>query len=220
VNHHHRRHTRRHARLTRPTAAACLLALFILCCPPPHVSAYPQPAAVPRAWQFDFTFRQPEPIAFTDLNGRTSWYWYMTYKLVNRTGRERIFIPEITIATDAGDIITAGRDVPPQVLDAIRTRLGNDLIEAPAQMIGRTILQGEDHAGESVAIWRHFDHDVDHMSIFIEGLSGETTRIDHPLTAEPVLMRKTLMLEYALPGRPPSPRQQQVVPLGEQWIMR
>lgn len=168
----------------------------------------------------DFTYRHPQPIAHTDLSGQTTWYWYMTYKLVNSTGQQRIFIPEITIATDAGDIVTAGRDVPPTLLDAIRTRLGNDLIESPAQMIGRTVLQGEDHAGESVAIWRDFGHDVDHISIFIEGLSGETTRIDHPVTGEPVLMRKTLMLEYGLPGLPPTPRQQEVVVQGEQWIMR
>lgn len=207
-------------RASRRHAAAGALALAVLFGAAPAATAYPQPAAVPRAWQFDFTFHPPQPIAHTDLAGRTTWYWFMTYKLVNNTGQQRIFIPEITIATDAGDIITAGRDVPPRVLDAVRERLGNDLIENPAQMIGRTVLQGRDHAGESVAVWRDFAHDVDHVSIFIEGLSGETTRIDHPLTGEPVLMRKTLMLQYALPGRPPSPRQQEVVAQGEQWIMR
>lgn len=186
----------------------------------PTASAYPQPAAVPRAWQFDFTYQAPQAIAYTDVAGQTSWYWYLPYKLVNNSGSERIFIPEITIATDAGDIITAGRRVPPQVFEAIQKRLGNPLLEPPAQMIGRTVLQGEDHAGESVAIWPNFDHDVDQISVFIEGLSGETTRISHPVTGDPILMRKTLMLNYDLPGQAPSPRLQQIIDRGQQWIMR
>ncbi len=202
--------------------AASLLLIQALGLPTsgPSASAYPQPAGVPRAWQFDFTWRAPEPIAHTDLAGQTHWYWYLSYKLVNRTGRERIFIPEITVATDAGDIVAVGRGVPPQVFDAVRQRLGNELLEPPDQMIGRTVLQGEDHAGESVAIWRDFGHDVARLTVFIEGLSGETTRIAHPVTGEPVLMRKTLMLNYDLPGQPPSPRQQQVIEAGREWIMR
>lgn len=213
--------------MKRPGRTIVLLAASLLLIqalglptPVPTASAYPQPAGVPRAWQFDFTSQPPKPIAYTDLTGQIHWYWYLPYKLVNHTGRERIFIPEITVATDAGDIVAAGRGVPPQVFDAVKRRLGNDLLEPPDQMIGRTVLQGEDHAGESVAIWRDFKHDVAQLSIFIEGLSGETTRIPHPVTGEPVLMRKTLMLSYDLPGQPPSPQQQQVIETGRAWIMR
>lgn len=181
--------------------------------------AYPEPAVVARTWQFDFSHGQPQPIAVSDIHGTPRWYWYMPFKVTNNTGTERVLVPEITIATDQGDIITAGRDVPASVYAAVRERLGNPLLEHPIRVVGR-ILQGEDHARETVAIWPAFPHDTDTLNIFVSGLSGETQIINHPVTQEPVPMRKTLMISYGLPGSNPHPQAQNLVPRGDTWIMR
>ena len=72
-----------------------------------------------------------------------------------------------------------------------------------------------------MAIWPAFDHDVDRVTVFVAGLSGETQSVKNPVTNEEVSVRKTLMIEYGFPGtggreqdtlyrhtrpRPPCPR--------------
>lgn len=184
-----------------------------------RVHAYPEPAAVQRSWQFDFQAQAPQPIAVPDTSGRIRWYWYVTYKVVNNTGQDRMFIPDVTVATDQGDIISAGRNIPGRVFTAIKQRVGNKLLENPTQMVGR-LLQGEDYAKESVAIWPDPGPDVDEIRVFFEGISGETAQITNPLTQKPVLMRKTLMRVYQTPGKPATPQEQTVIPLEETWVMR
>ena len=184
-----------------------------------HSLAYPEPAIVPKAWQFDVTFSTPQPISFKTPDGRVRWFWYVTYTVTNNTDRERLFIPDITIATDEGDIMPAGRGVPPGVFEATKARLQNKLLESPVQVVGK-LLRGPDNAKDSLAIWPATEHDIDAMSIFIAGLSGETTVVNNPVTDDPVLMTKTLMVDVALPGNPPNPEVQAVLPQGHHWVMR
>ena len=184
--------------------------------------AFAEPALVPTSWQLEFTYRAPRPIAVRGIDRRVRWYWYMPYKIVNNSGQEQFFVPEFTIATNRGDIITAGRGIPPHVFTAVKKELGNRLLENPLQVSGR-ILLGEDHAKESVAIWPVFQHDVDYQTIFVASLSGESVIIKHPLTGKDVPLRKSLMLTYHTPGsRAPSvtPQQQTVRLLSKTWVMR
>lgn len=205
--------------VTRSLILTAIVALVVLFAAALTLHAYPEPSAAVRTWQLEITYRDPQPIAVPDVAGNLQWYWYMPYKIVNLTGTERNFIPEVTIATDEGDIIAAGRGIPARVFDAVSQRLANPLLISPVQIIGR-ILQGEDNAKESVAIWADPVHDVAELQIFFEGLSGDTTQIAHPLTGDTVLMRKTLMLNYGLPGHAPTPQQQTLVPIDTRWIMR
>jgi len=181
--------------------------------------AYPEPSIVPRSWEFDFEIDKPRAIAVKDVSGKLSWYWFITYKVTNNTQQERLFIPETTIATDEGDILTPGRNVPFNVFDAIKKKVGNTLLENPSDIVGR-ILQGEDNARESVIIWPALDHHVSEVKVFMGGLSGETTVIKNPRTGENVLMSKTLMLTYKTPGKPLRPQQQTVIESRRDWVMR
>ena len=182
--------------------------------------AYPQPSLSSPAWQFSFTHGRPAAINVRMPDGGNRWFWYLPYKVQNNTGEERMFIPDVTIATDAGDIRTvSNKEVPLAVFDAIKRKLGNRLLENPMQVVGR-LLQGEDQARESVIIWPAFEHDVDLIHIFIGGLSGETQVIQHPVTEENVTVRKTLMLTYQFPGTGTAVRDQAVVGKGEEWVMR
>ncbi|MCC6680696.1 MAG: hypothetical protein IT445_07320 [Phycisphaeraceae bacterium] len=181
--------------------------------------AFEEAGAVPRGWQLDFTHDQPRTLAVTLPDGSVRWYWYMAYKVVNNTGEDRLFIPEIIIATDAGDILTAGQNVPAAVYPAVANKLNNSLLESPAQVVGK-ILQGPDYARESVAIWPAADHDVDELSIFIGGVSGETATVKNPITGEDVLVRRSRMITYATPGTVIKPEDQPVKLVAETDVMR
>jgi hypothetical protein len=184
----------------------------------------PEPAIVPRAWEFEFTFKNPRPIAVQNLAGDNEWYWYISYKVVNNTKDERLFIPDFTIADDQGRIIAGGQGVKSNVFDAIKQRLGNRLLESPADIVGN-LLRGEDNAKEGVIIWPHAKDNIDHLRVFIGGLSGETAFVKVPDPADAsktvdVLVSKTLMLEFAFPGSPEKVDQQVVELKRQKWVMR
>lgn len=204
---------------SRLMVTALLSALGLVLATPAAIQAFPEPAAVSPSWNLDFEFGSPEPIAIEDVSGTTQWYWFMPYTVVNNSGSDQLFIPEATLATDAGDIISAGQNVPASLFPRIRQRLRNPLLLSPLEVVGR-ILQGEDYAKESVIIWPAFDHNVDELTLFISGLSGETQAATNPITGESVLMRRTLMLRYAMPGNPASPQSQPVQLVEQRDVMR
>ena len=216
-----------------------------------EVTAAPEPELAPRSWQFEFEAAVPRPIAVQDVDGQFRWYWFVAYKVVNRTGRDNQFLPKITIATDQGDIVEANRHVPTRVFAAIKQQLGNRLLASPIKVVGK-LNQGPDHGKESVAIWPAFARDVDAVDIFVSGLSGETAQVLDPRTGEPVmdpaslkpltdprsggpvldatgkplikprplLLRKTLMIHYQMPGTDVQPGRQTIVPSARRWVMR
>jgi len=183
------------------------------------VSAFPEPSIVAKAWELDIEVQKPRAVSMRDSQGRLQWYWYVAYKVQNNTKRERLFIPEIAIATDEGDLIDAGRNVPAGVFPIIKKKQGNPLLLSPIHIVGRMLI-GRDFAKESVAIWPAFDHSVDQVNVFVAGLSGETQIIEHPLTSEDVVMRKVLMAKFRTPGSRTHPQDQAVLPLDQEWIMR
>ncbi len=210
--------------MNRTLLASLLFGLIAFACLVPAISpqpadAFPTPAIVSKSWDLEFTYSNPRPIAVKGLDGRMHWYWYLPYKVINRTGQDRMFVPEFTIATDEGDIVTAGRGVPSNVFDAIAERLNNPLLESPARIVGQ-IRQGQDSVKEGVAIWPAFDADITRLSIFVGGLSGETQLVDVPGQESPALTSKTLMIDYDYPGRPADPQDQPVVAAGKRWVMR
>lgn len=204
----------------------CIVLAFALIVAGYSVSATaaPEPALVSKTWEFKFTFSTPKAIAVRNLKGEHEWFWYMAYKVVNDSGQERLFIPDITIASDQGDILPAGKNVRTAVFDDIKKHIGNRLLESPTNVVGQ-LLQGEDNAKESVAIWPATKHNIDRITIFVAGLSGETAVVKSPDPADTSktiesLATKTLMIDYDLPGFPASPQNQAVEFKGKKWIMR
>jgi hypothetical protein len=71
-----------------------------------------------------------------------------------------------------------------------------------------------------VAIWPARNHQVNQVSLFVSGMSGETATVENPVSGERVLLRKTLQRDYLVSGDV-LPRGSLPVPLvAETWVMR
>lgn len=181
--------------------------------------AAPEPQIVPSAYQLDFSYKKPQPIAIRSPEGDIQWYWYLTYTVTNKTGADHLFIPDVTVSYDDGAIVQAGADIPATVFKAIQKKERNPLLLSPLQVVGE-LLQGDDFAKTSVAIWPQFGPKVDEMRIFFAGLSGETAKLKIKGKKEPALLRKTRMLIYEVPGTGTHPQEQVLKRKSDTWIMR
>ena len=233
---------------TAPSAArsaaltlACVLSACALSAPAgaQDTGTFPIPSATSESWELDLDYRLPKPIF---AEGR--WFWYMPYTVTNNSGDDRLFIPDVTVVTSEGEILSADESVPPAVTDAVVEQLGNPLLQRPDEVIG-TLRQGEDFAIDSVAIWPNPTGDMYRMDVFFAGLSGETQPLLNPRTGKPilrkqrdaisgqfmldedgrpmerpVLARRTLRLNFVTPGSPPSPREQLIRLVDEESVMR
>ncbi|MEX2670838.1 MAG: hypothetical protein WD294_01880 [Phycisphaeraceae bacterium] len=200
-------------------AAALLLAIFSPTAEAQHTRA-PQPDIVPSSWELDFKYSKPRVIAVR-IPGEdvTHHYWYMTYEVVNRTGEDQYFVPEFTIVTDAGDVLDANQGIAPYVVKTIQNREANPLLQSPTEVIGR-LLQGADNARDGMAIWRMPEHNVRNLRLFTAGLSGEVHIVEDPSTGEELSLRKTLMVEYDLPGSGENMRRKEFLERDSEWVVR
>lgn len=218
-----------------------LVAITTLAFLPLHqAEAHPRPKILSDSWQLDFVYEKPALIT-VDLPGEgPTDFWYLPYTVTNNTGQELLFVPDVMIYTDAGDLILAPRKVPPVVFTAVKAELRNPLLESPIDIIGQ-LLQGEDNARDGVILWPAPNHDIDSFKIFVGGLSGETAILDPDGTIIPekadsndeadidahaarkragIVLRKTLVLEVATPGDIETRTSAPVVMRRSQWIMR
>lgn len=200
--------------------AAAAGALLVLALIGSKAGAYPEPQVVSGSWQLDYEIEKPQTIS-VQLPDRDepTLYWYMPYTVINETGEDRLFVPDVWLMSDAGDLMQGNRKVPPEVFRAIKKREDDPLLMSPVDVVGR-LLQGEDHARQSVVIWRVPEHDVDMVRIFFGGLSGETHEVQDPQTGETRLLRKTLMIEYKTPGDAAHRARQPFIHRETRWVIR
>ncbi len=178
--------------------------------------AYPRPDPVPPRWELEF--RTGELRLYVDRVSNEA-YWHLTYEVTNRTGREQVWAPTLVLFTDDGEIIASGRGVSTRVTNDIRDLLGNELLENQNEIIGE-IFHGREHAKEGLVIWRAGSFDVNEISMFVAGVSGETAIVTNPITDEVVVLRKTLQRDYLVAGDA-LPRGSRPVDLvRERWVMR
>ncbi len=194
--------------------------------------AAPRPAFLPRkgVWQLHIEFHGvPRQIEITyPGEEEPRRFWYLLYTVTNNTGQEIKFYPQFELMTDNFKITPAGRHVRRPVFYAIRNLYENTipLLEQESQVTG-PILLGIDNARDSVAIFEEFDPNALSAKIFISGLSNETVKVDLPAPIKKddkiikdVLLRKTLMLEYRIPGDIYSPEKRVMLYRDRKWIMR
>ena len=218
--------------LTGPAVAVTMLAFLAIVgvCPTAAQSVIPQPDLVLPAgtWQVDFeVLVQPESLTLA-LPGwpapRT--YWYILYRVSNNTPTEVEFYPYFELFTDTFRTVPGGIGPEEAVFEVIRQRYEDSypLLEPPNLVTGE-LLVGQDNARDSVAIFPQFDARANAVSLFVSGLSNETARVVSPVispdgTAKEYLLRKTLVLQYQVPGDPRNLENRAMIYRGLDWLMR
>jgi len=163
--------------------------------------AAPEPSPVTISWEFTYDMG-PLRLAWVETAEGNKPYFFLTYSITNYSGSDLLFAPDVTLMTDNVTVLKSGRDVPTAVTNEILHRLDNPLVESQIDIVS-TVLQGPEHARDGVLIWPAEQLDVDEVSIFFAGLSGEFEsyvvgrETDNPRR---YTLRKTLMLRYATPG--------------------
>jgi hypothetical protein len=182
----------------------------------PQAAAYPKPAPVPARWELTF---EPGDLRLYVDEYTGEAYWFFTYKIINRTGAQRIWAPTFVLYNDQGEIMTSGRDVPAKVTQDLLDLLDNDFMESQSRLIGE-IREGAEFAKEGIVIWPVNEFDVNEITIFIAGLSGETARVTNPRTGEEIILRKTLERNYLVRGNALARGTKPVEFVSQRWILR
>ena len=163
--------------------------------------AAPEPSPVAITWEFTFD-RGPLRLAWVDDGEGSKPYFFLTYRVTNYSGTDLLFAPDVSLMTDNVTVYKSGRNVPTSVTNAIIHELDNPLVESQIDIVS-TVLEGPEHARDGVLIWPAEQLDVDEVSVFFAGLSGEFESYvvgresDNPRR---YTLRKTLMLRYSTPG--------------------
>jgi|WetSurMetagenome_2_1015567.scaffolds.fasta_scaffold84799_2 hypothetical protein len=208
-----------------------LLSVFILCLITSFSLGAPEPALVPGldVWTLNTEF-SPTPLQITlkgTDNNKFVRFWYIIVTITNKTDNDVDLHISSDLMTDIFDIIPAGKNIPSMVFNEIKKR--HKLKYPFLELYGRTdnvILQGEDNTKDIAIIWPDFDKKTRKITIFISGLSNETSVVEHPLlkdeTGKPIkiYLRKTLELTYALKGDLASGTNIGLSFLSKRWIMR
>ena len=199
---------------TRAVSFACLALPLLLMAM--SAVGHPKPAAIPYRWQLEF--EPGELRAWVNPADQTP-YWYFTYTVTNRSGQDQVWAPAFTMLTDAGEILPSGEGVPLEVVRTLKGLLGNDLLETQTEVIGE-LLQGKENARDGLVIWPMPTTDLTEISIFVRGLSGETTKVVNPRTKKEVVLHKTLQRDYLIPGNVLDRGTDPAELVAEQWIFR
>ena len=197
-------------------------------------SATAAPAAelTASSWELDFTFHDPQRMTLRlPGDSQETTFWYLLFEVINNTGRDVGFYPSFRLVTDTLEVVEGGADISPSVYDAIfaRHKLEYPFFAPPTKITG-LLLQGRDNARASVTVFRMFDGEADGFTIYVSGLSGDVQRVRNPdfdpdqpeSEANPrsFILRRTLAIDYDLPGDPESRIQAKPIRRSREWVMR
>jgi hypothetical protein len=153
-------------------------------------------------WVLEFSFL-PVRIYTIDIAGKgRRKIYYMYYKVVNRTGKPRRFVPQFTLVTDTGkryeDVVL------PEAVKVIQHREDPTIPLLGAVSIMGTIppstKEGIDDAVFGVAVWEGVDPNADAFSVYVKGLSDGHQVVQPPNSESPVVKYKTLRIDFIRRG--------------------
>ncbi len=200
-------------------ALAAALALCVLAAP--VALAAPEPRPVATSWEFTFE-EGPLRLAWVETEGGNRPYFYFTYRVTNHWGSDLLFAPDVSLVTSDAEVLPSGRGVPAAVIEEIMGRLRNPLLESQYSILS-TVLEGPEHAREGIAVWPATSMQVDELSIYFGGLSGENEAyVIGRDTDDPrrYTLRKTMMLRYATPGDFTRQGSRPFELIEKRWVMR
>lgn len=158
----------------------------------------PEPEAIPRRWQLDI---EPGALRVTSVDvpgvGKKPFF-YLTYRVINNSGEDLLFAPSFEMSTEVGNR-RSGRDVPAEVTKTLMEQTQNGFIEDQISIIGQ-LLQGKENAKDGIVIWPADELDMDDLTIYAAGFSGETASVELSTSKERVVLRKTFQIKYRVNG--------------------
>jgi hypothetical protein len=188
---------------------------------------YPKPSPFPISWELKFDHSVPQRIV-VKVPGQAApqAYWFMTYSVTNNTDKEQTFLPMFELVTQDGKTIRSDNRIPAAVFDSVKQRVKDKYLE-PFTRIGGELLIGEDQTRDGVAIWKEPSARMGQFQIYVQGLSGEAVFLKDDDGKEvktpdgkPVILRKTLQLNYLIRGDEVYPGEDDVNENPEEWVMR
>lgn len=165
-----------------------------------------QTAPLPRdregIWVLDFAYK-PLRIQTVEIPGKgRRAVHYLYYKVVNRTGAPRPFLPQFIMVNERGQKFED--EVVPEAIPIIQAREDASIDVRGAVDIMGTIApsskQGVDDAVFGVAVWDRWDASADRFSIYVRGLSDGYKEITPPDGGKPIVRYKTLRIDYIRRG--------------------
>jgi len=212
--------------MTRTLLGLCLILLSAIAFSQFASADYPKPSPYPIAWQFQFQHDVPKRVVVDTGKDAPVAYYYMTYTVTNNTGEERTFLPLFELLTSDGRVIRSDQNIPRKVFDAIKEREKKQFLE-PWTKIGGELRLGDDQARDGVAIWAEPAARMGKFNIFVGGLSGEAVHLKNDKGEDlkdkegnPIILRKTLQLDFHIRGDEVYRGEDPVDPSPETWIMR
>lgn len=152
-------------------------------------------------WVLDFAFK-PVRMRTVEIPGKgRKQIHYLYYRVVNRTGKAREFVPQFTLLTDTGKryeeavlpravpLIQAKEDPSIRLLGAVDV----------AGVIPPTTKTTVDDAVFGVALWDNVDPRADRLSIYVRGLSDGYQDVAGP-DGKVVTKYKTLRIDLIRRG--------------------
>lgn len=164
-------------------------------------------ALVPRdkqgIWVLDFAFK-PLRIKTVEIPGKgRKQVHYLYYKVTNRTGKPRMFVPEFVMVNELGQKFPD--NVIPQAVPLIQARE-----DATIPLLGAVNVMGiilpstkpdVDDAVFGVATWDKWDPKSDRFSIYVRGLSDGYKEVPPPPEGgKPTVKYKTLRIDFIRRG--------------------
>lgn len=208
-----------------PTAAAAVPALWLrlvlaalaLLLGAGSLALAPEPDPIPRRWQLDVAFSPLRVHTIETKDGPRAFY-YLTYRVVNKSGEDRLLAPLLELVVDRHEPVRAGRQVPAEAARTLLERLNDPLILDQISAIG-LLKQGVENAREALVAWPADDLRPDSITLYAAGFSGETATVKGQ-DGKPQLLRKTLMQRYAVSGEISAWSDRPIEPVETRWVMR
>ena len=127
---------------------------------------------------------------------------YLYYKVVNRTGKPRMFVPQFIMVNEEGKKFED--QVIPQAIPLIQAREDATIpVRGAVNIMGiipPSTKEGVDDAVFGAAAWDKWDPKSDRFSIYVRGLSDGYKEIPNPNGGKPTVKYKTLRIDFIRRG--------------------
>jgi len=153
-------------------------------------------------WVLNFAYK-PVRIRTLDLPGKgRRQIHYLYYKVVNRTGKPRMFVPQFIMVNEKGQKFED--NVVPEVIPLIKAREDASIpVRGAVDIIGTippSTKPDVDDAVVGVAVWDNWDPKADRFSIYVRGLSDGYKEVPPQSGGKPVAKYKTLRIDFIRRG--------------------